>query len=481
MDATLIIGLIGIIIAIVLLIVMAYKGVNVIAFTLIAGLIVCLTNMWSPYAISAESGVNLMNPLVGLGTLYMKGFVGYFEGYFLLMLFSVVFARMMADCGACEVITECILKVVNRCKTPLGRAFALLAALGVVQALLQAGGINPLVSIFVVLGFAIDCCKKMELPWRLAYLTCWGSSSPIACFMPGSPFSNNLIPAEFFGSKPIAMPVVTLISLAIGVALCLLYTYFVLKKELPKAATAGEGFLPSGSKVISMYGDSFLKEDTDEKPFKKLVGPLILAIIPMIAIFVCLNVIELPAWVCMLIGSFLVFILHVNKYKFKDVRKSFIASVTPALDITAAVGALVGFGIIVQYSPSYNVILTGIINAVSQGSSSNMFGTLWILVGVTSIACGVTASATGGLQAVLQPLAPSLLATGINPGILHRVTTMTTGIFDSLPHSSAIINGFKVFGVDHKMCYKYVFVETVLITFVMTAVAVVLFSIGMAI
>ena len=109
-----------------------------------------------------------------------------------------------------------------------------------------------------------------------------------------------------------------------------------------------------------------------------------------------------------------------------------------------------------------------------------MFATLWILVGVTSIACGITASATGGLQAIVEPLAPALLGTGINPGILHRVTTMTTGIFDSLPHSSAIINGFKVFGVDHKMCYKYVFVETVLITAVMTAVAVVLFSLGMA-
>jgi len=480
MDATLIIGLIGIIVAIVLLIIMAYKGINVIVFTLIAGLIVCLTNMWSPYAISAESGVNLMNPLVGLGTLYMKGFVGYFEGYFLLMLFSVFFARMMADSGACEVITECILKIVNRCKTPLGRAFALLAALGFVQAILQAGGINPLVSIFVVLGFAIDCCKKMDLPWRLAYLTCWGSSSPIACFMPGSPFSNNLIPAQFFGSKPIAMPVVTLIALAIGIALCLVYTYVELKKELPKAATAGEGFLPSGSKVISMYGDSFLKE-TEEKPFRKLVGPLILAIIPMVTIFVSLNAIELPAWVCMLIGCFFVFITHIPNYKFKAVRKSFTSSVAPALDITAAVGALVGFGIIIQYSPSYNVILTGLTNAIAQGSSTSMFGTLWILVGVTSIACGVTASATGGLQAVLQPLAPSLLATGINPGILHRVTTMTTGIFDSLPHSSAIINGFKVFGVDHKMCYKYVFVETVLITLVMTAVGVILFSLGMAI
>ena len=479
MDATLIIGFLGLIAAIVILIVMAYKGVHVFLFTLIAGLVVCLTNMWSPYAVSEELGVNLMNPIVGIGTLYMKGFVGYCEGYLLLMLFSVFFARMMADCGACEVITECILKIVKRFKSPLSQAFALLVALGFVQALLQAGGINPLVSIFVVVGFAIDCCKKMNLPWRLAYLSAWGSSSPIACFIPGSPFSNNLIPAEIFGSKPIAMPVVTLISLAVGIFLCILYTYFELKKEVPKFTASGEGFLPSGERVLQIYGDT--DKGGEEKPFGQLVGPLILAVLPSVFIFIALNVIELPAWLAMLVGCFFVWLLHCKSYKGKAIYKSFVSSVIPTLDITAAVGCLVGFGIIVQYSPSYNVINQGIIGAVNASAGNNsMFATLWILVGVTSIACGITASATGGLQAIVEPLAPALLGTGINPGILHRVTTMTTGIFDSLPHSSAIINGFKVFGVDHKMCYKYVFVETVLITAVMTAVAVVLFSLGMA-
>ena len=479
MDATFYIGLAGLIIAIVLLIIMAYKGVNVFVFTIVAGLVVCLTNMWSPYAYSEALGVNLMNPIVSIGTLYMKGFCGYFEGYFLLMLFSVFFARMMADCGACEVITTCILKVVKRFKTPLSRSFALLVALGVVQALLQAGGINPLVSIFVVVGFAIDCCKKMDLPWRLAYLSCWGSSSPIACFIPGSPFSNNLIPAEFFGSTPGAMPVVTLISLVVGIALCILYTYLVLKKEVPAFTASGEGFYPSGERVIAIYGEQ--DKGGEEKPFSKLIWPLILAIIPSVTIFVALNVFGIPAWLCMLIGCFFVWITHCVSYKPKAIYKSFTSSVMPSLDLTAAVGALVGFGIIVQYSPSYNVINALLIGAVNASAGTSMFATLWILVGVTSVACGITASATGGLQAIVQPLAPALLNTGINPGILHRVTTMTTGIFDSLPHSSAIINGFKVFGVDHKMCYKYVFVETVLITLVMTAVAVVLFSVGMAI
>jgi H+/gluconate symporter-like permease len=112
-------------------------------------------------------------------------------------------------------------------------------------------------------------------------------------------------------------------------------------------------------------------------------------------------------------------------------------------------------------------------------SGDNIFGALWILVGVVCVACGVTASATGGLQTVLQPLAPAFLATGINPGVLHRVTTMTTGIFDSLPHSSAIINGFQVFGVDHKLCYKYVFIETVVVPLFMTALGVILFTLGM--
>lgn len=459
-----IIGIIGILVAIALLIFLAYKGVHVLVYSIICGVIVALTNG--------------MNPLEALAGYYMAGYVGYFQGYFLLMLFSVFFAKMMADSGACNVIAESVLSLVYRFKSPMTRAFVLLIALGFVQALLQAGGINPLVSIFIVVGFAIDVFKKLNLPWRLAYLTCWGSSSPIACFIPGSAFSNNLIPMEFFGSKAIAMPVVTLISLAVGIALCILYSYYELRKELPKAQAAGEGFLPSGARVMAMYkSQTPAVAEGEENTYKFRVVPFILALIPCVVVFVAMNAVGLPAWVAMLCGCVFVFLLNLKTYKPKQVPKSFEAAVMPALSVSNAVGALVGFGIIVQYSPAYTGLMTKMATIVPSGD--NMFGLLWLLVGVVSVACGVTASATGGLQAVLQPMAPMFIATGVNPMILHRVTTMTTGIFDSLPHSSAIINGFQVFGVDHKMCYKYVFIETVVITLVMTAVAVVLFSLGL--
>lgn len=462
MEAS-IIGLVGIVAAIALLIFLAYKGVNVFIFTIISGLIVAVTN-----------GIN---PIAALSGYYIAGFVGYFQGYFLLLLFSVFFAKMMADSGACTVITESILKVVNKFKSPLARAFATLVALGVVQAILQAGGISPLVSIFIVVGFAIDVCKRLNLPWRLAYLTCWGSSSPVACFMPGSAFTNNLIPAEFFGSKAIAMPVVTLITLAVGIALCILYTYYELRKELPKAAAKGEGFLPTGARVLAMYksGDQEQAQESDEKPFR--IIPLLLALVPCVVVFVAMNAFGLPPWLSMLCGCVFILLLNFKTYKPRQIPKSFETSIMPALSISASVGCLVGFGIIVQYSPAYTSLMTALAGIVPSGE--NMFGALWLLVAVVSVGCGVTASATGGLQVILEPLAPAFLATGINPGILHRVTTMTTGILDSLPHSSAIINGFQVFGVDHKMCYKYVFIETVVITLIMTAVGVCLFSLGL--
>lgn len=462
MPTEYIIGAIGIVVAIVLLIIMAYKSVNVLVYTLVCGIIVAVTNG--------------MNPIAALAGYYAAGYVGYYQGYFLLMLFSVFFAKMMTDSGACEAITVYVMKFINLFKTPMSRAMAMMIALGFVQAILQAGGINPLVSIFVVIGFAIDVCKRMNIPWRLAYLTCWGSSSPIACFIPGSPFSNNLIPAEFFGSKAIAMPVVTLISLFVGILLCILYTYYELRKELPKAEATGEGFLPSGARVVAMY-QSTLDAQANKEEKKYNAWHLIRALIPCVLVFVALNAFNLPAWVAMLVGCVGVAIFFCPTYKPKQIPKSFEGSVMPALSVCNSVGALVGFGIIVQYTPAYSALMTLLSGVVP--SSDNTFGALWILVGVTCVACGVTASATGGLQAVLQPLAPTFLATGINPGVLHRVCTMTTGIFDSLPHSSAIINGFQVFGVDHKMCYKYVFVETVLITAVMTAVGVILFSLGM--
>lgn len=56
-----------------------------------------------------------------------------------------------------------------------------------------------------------------------------------------------------------------------------------------------------------------------------------------------------------------------------------------------------------------------------------------------SLVSVITGSASGGLQIFMQTMAPSYLEMGIAPGVLHRIATMASGGFDSLPHCGAIV------------------------------------------
>ena len=63
---------------------------------------------------------------------------------------------------------------------------------------------------------------------------------------------------------------------------------------------------------------------------------------------------------------------------------------------------------------------------------------------------GITGSASGGMSIALEALAESYLqladAAGVSPELLHRVATMASGGFDTLPHNGAVITLLTICG-----------------------------------
>jgi H+/gluconate symporter-like permease len=80
-----------------------------------------------------------------------------------------------------------------------------------------------------------------------------------------------------------------------------------------------------------------------------------------------------------------------------------------------------------------------------------------------SLVSAITGSASGGLQIFMQTMAPAYLDMGIAPGVLHRVATMASGGFDSLPHCGAIVAMLTITGLTHKEAYRDVGIVTVVI------------------
>ena len=88
----------------------------------------------------------------------------------------------------------------------------------------------------------------------------------------------------------------------------------------------------------------------------------------------------------------------------------------------------------------------------------------------------ITGSASGGLQIFMQSMAPAYLELGIAPDTLHRIATMASGGFDSLPHCGAVVAMLTITGLTHKQAYRDVGVITVVIPVLSTLVVIAIAS-----
>ena len=129
---------------------------------------------------------------------------------------------------------------------------------------------------------------------------------------------------------------------------------------------------------------------------------------------------------------------------------------------------------------------------VGYGSISNYFLHKWhTCLNISSnpiiseaisvnVICGLTASASGGLGISLNALAPTFIqmsdALAISPEILHRIASLSSGGLDTLPHNGAVITTLAICGLTHKESYKDIFVTSVLIPILTTAVIVIITS-----
>ncbi|MEL6921230.1 MAG: GntP family permease, partial [Pseudomonadota bacterium] len=124
--------------------------------------------------------------------------------------------------------------------------------------------------------------------------------------------------------------------------------------------------------------------------------------------------------------------------------------------------ALVGFGAVIAGLPAFAVI-TGILEDLPGGVVVN-------LALSTGLLAGITGSASGGMSIALDVLGEkyaSLAATeNIDPGLMHRVTSLATGSLDALPHNGAVITLLGIGKLTHQQAYGPVFVVAVVIPFV---------------
>lgn len=426
----------GILVGLALLMLFSMRGWSIFISAPICALLVALT-----------SNMDLLGAYTGT---FMEGTAAYIQAWFPTFMLGALFGKIMEDSGAAESLAKVIIK-------GIGKKRAILALI-VSTSVLTYGGISLFVVVFAVYPLSLALFKEANLPKRLipGCITT-GAFSFTAIALPGSPQLQNIIPTRYFGTDPMAAPIMGLICAIVIFSLSVLY----MNNRAKGAQLAGEGFVPGPN-------DRRFLESNDE--VKNIPSP-ILSILPLITIIVLLNVIKLHIVVSLSAGIVIGLLLF---FKYFETLKSTInTGVQNSMLAILNTAFAVGFGAVVKIAPGFAEIIAGL-EKLSFGNPL-----IYEFVAVNALA-GVTGSASGGLSIALEVLAQRLLETGINPAILHRVASLSANGLDSLPHCGAVLTLFAICGLSHKDSYRDVFVCTILITIIGAVLAVILGTIGIA-
>src|ERR1700742_3296102 len=187
-------GLLGILLALGLLIWLAYRGWSVLLLAPAAHLLAA--------AVSRE-------PLLAHWTKTFMGSAAQFLAqFFPLFLLGALFGKLMDDSGSVRSISAYMME-------RLGPRYAVLAVV-LAGAIVTYGGVSLFVAFFVLAPMAHQLFRSAGVPRRLMPAAIvLGTSTFTMSALPGTPSIQNAIPMPFFGTTPFAAPGLGIIASAI--------------------------------------------------------------------------------------------------------------------------------------------------------------------------------------------------------------------------------------------------------------------------
>ena len=157
-----------------------------------------------------------------------------------------------------------------------------------------------------------------------------------------------------------------------------------------------------------------------------------------------------------------------NYNRLPNLRESLDAGAASAALPILMISSLVGFGAVVAALPAFT--------AVSDAVLSVGGGPLISLTISMNALAALTGTASGGMAIALNALGEHYLQMAhqynIDPALMHRVTTISAGTLDALPHNGTVLLLLSISGLTHRESYLDM-VMTVIVSVIIALVAVI--------
>lgn len=435
-------GTIGCIIAIVFMVYSIFKGLHPLIAALFATMVAILLN-----------AVPIWSTLIdGFGT----GMTGFIKNYVIMFFLGAAFGEFMARSGFARSIAYKLVDI-------FGASRGILVVV-VATWVLNYSGVSVFVIIFAIYPIALYVFQQSDIPKRIIPgVVNLGAGTVTMTMLPGTPALTNVIPTNYLGTSIYAAPVLGTILAVVAAVLGLFYLNWQVKRWKGN----GEHFVPGPNDVI---------EPMTEESRKNLPN-FFVAFVPVIIIFVG-NLIGtrmgLNATFAVCISIFLGTVYTIlatwskmgNKVRLEGLNKG----ATGALFAIMNTAAIVGFAGAVKALPAFS--------SFTDLATSLNFSPLISAVLAMDIICAITASSSGGITIFMELLGQKYLSMGVNPQLLHRLTSVAAGTLDSLPHAGPNATFMAVCGLTYKEGYFPIFVITCIIPLICQFVGLALASMG---
>ncbi len=432
--------MLGIILALVALMYLAYRGYSILWVAPVCAIILGVTG-----------GLDL---LTMYRDTYMTGLSGYVKTWFPVFMLGAIFGHLMDYTGAAKSIAKWLTKTIGAKRAIIG----VVVGCGV----LTYGGISLFVVVFAMYPLALELFREANITRKLIPgAIALGSFTFTMTAIPGTPQIQNLIPMEHYGTSPTAAPIMGLTAAVLMFVLGVLW----LQYRERKFTAAGDVFTEPKGKEAVEFDDSALPN-----PFLSFV-PLI-AVIALFNAHIINSEWKIDIVVALIAGVLLAMILNFKKYMgfTKTVSAGAIGSITAIMNTAAAVG----FGSVVRTVPGFETLKSLLLNVPGTPLISEAIA--------VNLLAGATGSASGGMGIALEALGPQYMeiaaTQGISPEAFHRVASLASGGLDTLPHNGAVLTLLAVTGMTHKESYIDIMMTSLILPIVASIPAIILGSIG---
>lgn len=439
MSSAIVIGIIGIFVALIVLNYLMYIGVN----PAISGIIGCAI-------ISVTSGLNF----VEAWDIAIGGFSSLMGMLSPLFIFGGILGVFYTASGASDSLANVLMIPASKCQDPKLKVAVSILMLLIFRVLLGLAGLDSLAIMATMVYILVSVLNSADIPRKYANAILLVAGS-VGTLVPGAANSQNMLLEQFIeGYTASSAMVIRWILLFAYIIVCILIFTRLTMKSREKG-------------IHFDYGPLEHAESDDRKR-----PQWITTLLPLVLVYIAYNFMGLPAWLALLSGCILALVLfgyYIPNEEGKSKFSTLLGCVNKGTYLVPLVMIFTMLtGYFLEQSEAYNY-LSSMVAGLPLPSAMILLIMAVLLIGVAG---------TSGLILAAVFATQVCLPAGVSAAACGMIILWSTTVLDTLPNNLGMVMQNQLCGTTMKETYPSIFQTTVLTTFIFTLIAAIIAVVG---